>query len=114
MRLGADRIDTGICAAPARQVLNSLVDVLLHEVERLCPCGFRHRHALRDGVDGNHATCAKQEGASDRELHKSAAIYPVWKMSERNRTCSSVRPCGILMGPTSANGTRRYSACPPA
>src|SRR6185436_11120953 len=35
-------------------------------------------------------------------------------MSERNSTCSSVKPAGILIGPTSANGTRAYSACPPA
>ncbi len=35
-------------------------------------------------------------------------------MSERNSTCSSERPLGILIGPTSANGTRTYSACPPA
>src|SRR3954465_2437436 len=34
-------------------------------------------------------------------------------MSERKTTCSSVNPSGILIGPTSANGTRRYSACPP-
>jgi short-subunit dehydrogenase len=32
----------------------------------------------------------------------------------RKRTCSSVRPCGTLIGPTSAYGTRRYSAWPPA
>ena len=35
-------------------------------------------------------------------------------MSDRNSTCSSVRPAGTLIGPTSANGTRAYSACPPA
>src|SRR5690242_4681192 len=35
-------------------------------------------------------------------------------MSDRNNTCSSVKPSGTLMGPTSANGTRAYSACPPA
>src|SRR4051812_44762498 len=35
-------------------------------------------------------------------------------MSERNSTCSSVSPFGILIGPTSANGTRAYCAWPPA
>src|SRR4029450_2881336 len=35
-------------------------------------------------------------------------------MSDRNSTCSSERPFSILSGPTSANGTRAYSACPPA
>ena len=30
------------------------------------------------------------------------------------RTCSSEMPAGTLSGPTSANGTRTYSACPPA
>src|SRR6185437_12678651 len=35
-------------------------------------------------------------------------------MSDRNSTCSSLKCCGTLMGPTSANGMRTYSACPPA
>ena len=43
----------------------------------------------------------------------SAAMYPVGKMSERNSTFSSGRSDSILIGPTSACGTRRYSACPP-
>src|SRR5436190_19924768 len=43
----------------------------------------------------------------------SAAMYPVGKMSDRNNTCSSGRPDSIFSGPTSANGTRKYSACPP-
>src|SRR5262245_19062124 len=34
-------------------------------------------------------------------------------MSDRNNTCSSVKPFSILIGPTSAKGTRAYSACPP-
>ena len=32
----------------------------------------------------------------------SAAIQAVGKMSERNRTCSSLRPSGTFNGPTSA------------
>ena len=48
------------------------------------------------------------------KLQKSAAMYPVGKMSDRNRTCSSLRFPGTLIGPTSAYGTRRYSAWPPA
>src|SRR5204863_7370129 len=35
-------------------------------------------------------------------------------MSDRKRTFSSERSVGTLIGPTSANGTRAYSACPPA
>src|SRR5689334_1593346 len=35
-------------------------------------------------------------------------------MSERNTTFSSGSEDSILIGPTSANGTRRYSAWPPA
>src|SRR5690242_13282904 len=35
-------------------------------------------------------------------------------MSDRNRTFSSGMPSGIFSGPTSANGTRAYCACPPA
>src|SRR4051812_26236465 len=46
--------------------------------------------------------------------HISAPMYPVGKMSDRNSTCSSVSPSGTLIGPTSANGTRAYSAWPPA
>src|SRR3546814_16472963 len=34
-------------------------------------------------------------------------------MSDRNSTCSAARPAGTLIGPTSANGTRRYSAWTP-
>jgi hypothetical protein len=32
----------------------------------------------------------------------SAPMNPVGKMSERNKTCSSVRSSSILIGPTSA------------
>src|SRR3712207_2772977 len=35
-------------------------------------------------------------------------------MSDKNSACSSDIPAGILIGPTSAKGTRAYSACPPA
>ena len=44
----------------------------------------------------------------------SAAMYPVGKMSVRNSTFSSGRCPGTLNAPKSANGTRTYSACPPA
>src|ERR1700722_657134 len=44
----------------------------------------------------------------------SAAMYPVGKISDRKRTFSSGRSDSILNGPTSAYGTRKYSACPPA
>ena len=43
----------------------------------------------------------------------SAPMYPVGKMSDRNSTDSSGSPSSILIGPTSAKGTRAYSACPP-
>lgn len=43
-------------------------------------------------------------------LQNSAAMKPVGKMSERNKTRSSESTCGTLSGPTSANGTLRYSA----
>src|SRR4051812_46091486 len=46
--------------------------------------------------------------------HISAPIQPVGRMSDRKSTCSSERSDSIRMGPTSANGTRTYSACPPA
>src|SRR3954447_8130914 len=46
--------------------------------------------------------------------HISAPMYPVGKMSERKSTDSSGTPFSILIGPTSANGTRAYSAWPPA
>src|SRR5436190_12840136 len=35
-------------------------------------------------------------------------------MSDRKRTLSSGRPSGTFSAPTSANGTRAYSAWPPA
>lgn len=44
----------------------------------------------------------------------AAAIHPVGRMSVSSTTWSSVRSSGTLKGPTSAKGTRTYSACPPA
>ncbi|OMP13419.1 hypothetical protein COLO4_01719 [Corchorus olitorius] len=44
----------------------------------------------------------------------SAACQPVGRMSERNSTSSSSSPSGTTIGPTSENGTRTYSAWPPA
>src|SRR5262245_19139275 len=41
-------------------------------------------------------------------------MYPVGKISDRKSTCSSDNEDGTLMGPTSANGMRAYSAWPPA
>src|SRR5213080_2591926 len=35
-------------------------------------------------------------------------------MSDKNSTCSSGRSGGTTSGPTTANGTRAYCACPPA
>ena len=46
--------------------------------------------------------------------HISAPMYPVGRMSDKNSTCSSARSFSIFNGPTSANGTRAYSDCPPA
>ena len=50
----------------------------------------------------------------DLMSHISAPMYAVGKMSDRNSTWSSLRSFSILIGPTSANGTRAYSAWPPA
>src|SRR5258705_5993719 len=47
-------------------------------------------------------------------LQFSAPMYPVGKMSDRKTTFSSGNPSGIFSGPTSAQGTRAYCACPPA
>jgi hypothetical protein len=41
-------------------------------------------------------------------------MKPVGKASEMNRACSSVSASGTLRGPTSAKGTRMYSAWLPA
>ena len=50
-----------------------VVDILLHEIERLGAGRLRHRQALRHRVDGDHALGAEQEGAADRELADRAA-----------------------------------------
>src|SRR3954454_6581797 len=50
----------------------------------------------------------------DLMSHMSAPMYPVGRMSDRNRTWSSLRSLSIFNGPMSANGTRAYSAWPPA
>ena len=46
--------------------------------------------------------------------HMSAAMKPVGTASETNTACSSATPSGTLKAPTSANGTRTYSAWLPA
>ena len=46
--------------------------------------------------------------------HWTAPCHPVGKMSDRNSSRSSGMPSGTLMWVESANGTRRYSAWPPA
>ena len=72
-RLGADRVDAGIGAAALRQLLDAVVDILLHEIERLGAGVAGQRQALRHGVDGDDPPGAQQEGAADRELADRAA-----------------------------------------
>ena len=117
---GADRVDAGIGAAAVGQFHDAVVDILLHEIERLGAGLARQRQTLRHGVDRDHPLGAEQEGAADRELadrpaapdRDGLAALDVaeirapcsrsGKMSDRNSTCSSVSPSGTLIGPTSA------------
>ena len=130
VRFGADGVDAGVGAAAVGQFLDALVNVLLHEIDGDGAGVTGHLQALGHGVDGDDALGAQQEGAADAELGDGAAAedgdgltafdlaelgahVAVGKMSERNRACSSLMPSGTLTGPTSAKGTRRYSAWPP-
>ena len=77
---------------------------------RLAPC----RYAL---VIANCPTGPQPHTATVSPglmLHCSAAMYPVGSTSDRKSACSSVTSSGTFNGPKSANGTRAYSACPPA
>ena len=81
MRLGADRVDTGIRTAALGEVLDTLVDVLLHEIDGDCAGVGRHPQSLRHGVDRNHTFCAEHEGAADRRTARQ----------DRSRTLRSSR-----------------------
>src|SRR4051812_30060034 len=66
--LGANRVDAGVRTPTTGQVLNALVNVLLHEVEHLGAGSFGHGHTIRDGFDGDDATSTQEEGAADGKL----------------------------------------------
>ena len=71
--LGADRVDARIGAAALRQLHDAVVNILLHEIDRLGAGFARERKALGHGIDGENASGAEQEGAADRELPDRAA-----------------------------------------
>ena len=76
MRLGADSVDAGVGPAALGELLDPLVDVVLHEVDRDGAGGFGHAQPFRYRVDGDHAPGAEQIGAADGELrHRSAAEH---------------------------------------
>ena len=71
--LGADRVDARIGATALRQLHDPVVNILLHEIDRLCAVFAGEREALGHGIDGKNASCPKEEGAPDRELPDRAA-----------------------------------------
>ena len=67
IRLGADRVD-GIGTAAMGEVLDAVVDVFLHEIDGDGARLFGERQASRDGIDGDDALGAEQEGTADRRI----------------------------------------------
>jgi hypothetical protein len=76
---GTHGVDAGVGAAAVGQVLNAVVDIVFHEVDRLRPGVARELQPLAHGVDRDDACRAQQEGAADGEL-ADRAIAP-----DRNR-----------------------------
>ena len=127
-RLGPDRVDTGVRAAAVRQLLDAVVDIVFHEIDRLRAGVARKRETLGHRVDGDDPLGAQQEGAADGELADRAAApdrdrVAALDVAEVRRHVAgredigqeqdllvAQSPSGTLIGPTSANGTRRYSA----
>jgi hypothetical protein len=129
----ADRVDARVRSAAGGHVLQGFHQIGFFVIGRVRGTRSltRPAQAVRETVDGDDAFGAQQARALDRELadgtaahtamvspglisHRSAPMYPVGKMSDRNSTCSSLKPFSIFSGPTSANGTRAYCAWPPA
>jgi hypothetical protein len=50
VRLRADRIDAGVRSASAGQLLDAVVNILLHEIERLGARRFRHGEPLAKAI----------------------------------------------------------------
>ena len=76
VRLHPDGVDAGIRPASPGQLLQPLQDALLLVVDRVGSPGLvrRHRQAVGEAVDRDHALGAEQLGAGDRELaHRSTA-----------------------------------------
>ncbi len=76
MRFQAHRVDTGIRAAPAREVFQCLLNIHIFEVECVRGTGFltSHLQPVRVAVDGDHTRGAQQVGAGDCQLpHRSAS-----------------------------------------
>ncbi len=73
VRLGADRVDAGVRAAAVRQLLDAVVDVLLHEIDRDRAGVRAPSQPLGHGVDGDDPLGAEQEGAADGELRDRSA-----------------------------------------
>ena len=68
VRLGADRIDAGIGAAPLRELLDALVDILFHKIERDGARLHGEGQSLGYRVDGDHPFGAQQKCALDGKL----------------------------------------------
>ena len=64
--LGADRVDASVGAAALGELQDAVVDVRLHEVDRLGSRLARQLQPLWHGVDGEHPLGAEEEGAADR------------------------------------------------
>ena len=132
VRFQAHRVDARVRALPAGHRAQRVqhVDVLVVQRRRPSP-RWPPAPGAREAIDRDHALGAQQERALDRELpHRTAS--PHGDGVARLRCCSSRRPCsrsercrtgtaparpmsasGTFSGPTSANGTRTYSAWPP-
>ena len=70
---GTHGVDAGVGAAAVGEILDAVVDILLHEIDGHGARVARELQALGHGVDGDNAGRAQQEGAADGELAHRAA-----------------------------------------
>ena len=70
---GAYGVDAGVRTAPPGHLLQSLIEVVRHEIERLGAGLSRQIEPLRNSVDGNDTPGAQEVSTADRELANGAA-----------------------------------------
>src|SRR4051812_19549373 len=95
--LRTDGVDASVGASTVGEFLNPIVNILLAEIQRLCPGRLSQRQPPRHRIDRKHPLGTQKEGAANRRLpdgphpqiaivssglisQNSAAMYPMGTM----------------------------------